>query len=509
MSVQEIQGWIQHLSDQVSTQAAQVPGYSIVHRYIRSSYQNDPVRSVIEFFLVIFAIRYLLAPSYSTKKKGQVKLSEEEIDDLIDHWTPEPLVAASTYFEEAETVKNHTIQGPSGPKVKLTNGRTVINLASYNYYNLNTNDEMKEKAIQTLRTYGVGPCGPPNFYGTQDVHMKTEADIAAHIGTEKAIIYAQAFQAISSVIPSFCKRGDIIVADHAVNYAIRKGLQISRSTVRWYKHNDMEDLERVLAKVVKDHQRKPLTRRFIVTEGLFEDVGDMSDLPKIIELKYKYKFRLMLDETWSYGVLGRTGRGLTEQQNVDAHEVDFIVGSMAGHLCGAGGFCAASRHAVAHQRIAASAYTFSAALPAMAATCASEAILRIQSDPALLAQSRENTKAMRAQLDPRSDWVACTSAPENPCLLLGLKPEIVSGRNLTAHEQEVLLQDVVDECLTQGVMITRRKGLPRKQGKEESWEALPALKVCVTTGLSEKEITKAGTTIRHAITKVMRQRKST
>ena len=77
MDVEEVQSWIQQLSDQVSVQAAQVPGYSIVHRYIRSSYQNDPVRSVIELFLVIFAIRYLLAPSYSTKKKGQVKLSEE------------------------------------------------------------------------------------------------------------------------------------------------------------------------------------------------------------------------------------------------------------------------------------------------------------------------------------------------------------------------------------------------------------------------------------------------
>lgn len=84
------------------------------------------------------------------------------------------------------------------------------------------------------------------------------------------------------MIPAFSKRGDIIVADRAVNYAIRKGIQISRSTVRWYEHNDLEDMERVLAKVVKEQSRKPLTRRFIVTEALFEDVGDMVDLPKIV-----------------------------------------------------------------------------------------------------------------------------------------------------------------------------------------------------------------------------------
>lgn len=112
--------------------------------------------------------------------------------------------------------------------------------------------------------------------------MKIEADIASHLGTQACIVYAQAFSTISSVIPAFSKRGDIIIADEAVNYAIRKGIQISRSTVRWYKHNDMADLEKVLEKVVKEQAKKPLTRRFIITEGLFENVGDMVDLPKLV-----------------------------------------------------------------------------------------------------------------------------------------------------------------------------------------------------------------------------------
>lgn len=158
----------------------------------------------------------------------------------------------------------------------------MTNLAAFNYYNLVGNEQLKEKAIQTLRTYGVGPCGPPQFYGTQDVHMKTETDIAAHVGTEACIVYANALSTVSSVIPAFSKRGDIIVADKACNYAIRKGLQICRSTIRWYEHGDMEDLERVLRKVVKEQANKPLTRRFIVTEGLFENVGDAADLPKIV-----------------------------------------------------------------------------------------------------------------------------------------------------------------------------------------------------------------------------------
>jgi len=157
---------------------------------------------------------------------------------------------------------------------------------------------------------------------------------------------------------------------------------------------------------------------------------------------------LILDETWSFGVLGRTGRGITEHQNVDAAEIDMIVGSLAGPLCAGGGFCAGSHEIVEHQRISASAYTFSAALPAMLATTASEVLSMIQSTPDMLTPVRENIKTMWAQLDPRSDWVHCTSSPENPIMILVLKPEIVANKKLSPADQEQLLQDVVDEvCL--------------------------------------------------------------
>ncbi|MCJ1471528.1 serine palmitoyltransferase component [Lambiella insularis] len=508
MDVQDVNAWVIRFRDEVSGSFQKLPGSSIVLRYVKSSYQNDPVRSGIELFLFLFALRYLLASSYSTQKKSYVTLSEEEVDELVDEWTPEPLVAPLTPFEELENERRPVIVGPTGPKSKLSNGRTVTNLASYNFYNFVANETLKEKAIQTLRTYGVGPCGPPNFYGTQDVHMKTEADIAAHLGTPACIIYAQAFSTISSVIPAFSKRGDIIVADRAVNYTIRKGIQISRSTVRWYDHNDLEDMQRVLERVVKEQAKKPLTRRFIVTEGLFEDVGDMVDLPKIIELKLRYKFRLILDESWSFGVLGRTGRGITEQQNVDAAEVDMIVGSLAGPLCAGGGFCAGSDEIVEHQRISSASYTFSAALPAMLATTASETLNMLQTTPDILVQCRENIKSMWAQLDPRSDWVCCTSSIENPMMLLVLKQEVLAQRKWSVGEQEAMLQDVVDECLAQGVLTTRLKSMPRaNSAKEAGWEPQPALKVCVTTGLTRKEIERAGITIRHAITKVVKARK--
>ncbi|KAK3319795.1 pyridoxal phosphate-dependent transferase [Cercophora scortea] len=503
MELHEVQTHLTEWLSEAASAFQKVPGSAVLIRYVRSSYQNDPVRSAIELILVIFFIRYLLAPSYSTSKQNFIKLTEadekltamrlQEIDELVDEWVPEPLVAPLTALEEIELERAPVIVGPTGPKVKLANGRTVTNLATYNFYNLNANEQIKEKAIQT-------------FYATQDVHMRTEADIAAFIGTEGCITYAQSFVTISSLIPAFCKRGDIIVADRAVNLPIRRGLEASRSIVKWFNHGDLNDLELVMQKIVRAEAKKKLTRRFIVTEGLFETTGEINDLPKLIELKQKYKFRLILDESSSFGVLGRTGRGLTEAQNVDPSQVDMIVGSMAGPLCAGGGFCAGDKDMVEHQRIMAAGYTFSAALPATVAMTASESLNILQSNPEILVACRENIRLMRAQLDPRSDWVMCTSAPENPVVFLVFKPDVVKARMLTVDDQQRLLQECVDESLANGVLITKLKGSPITSHtglKGGEWTVQPALKVCVTSGLSKKEIEKAGTVIRHAITKVM------
>lgn len=163
------------------------------------------------------------------------------------------------------------------------------------------------------------------------------------------------------------------------------------------------------------------------------------------ELKQRYKFRLILDETWSFGVLGRTGAGVTEHQGVNVREVDMLVGSLAGPICAGGGFCAGSDEIVEHQRLSASAYTFSAALPAMLATTASEVLAMLESNGEMIIQLRENIKTMWSQLDPRSEWVYSTSAIENPIMVLVLKPEVIASRKLGLSEQEQLLQEMVDE----------------------------------------------------------------
>lgn len=360
--------------------------------------------------------------------------------------------------------------------------------------------------MQILRTYGVGACGPPNFYGTQDVHMETERAIARFLGVDACIVYAQSFSTISSVIPSFAKRGDIIVADRAVNFAIQKGLQVSRSHIRWFEHNDMADLERVLAQVQTEQKRKPLTRRFIVTEGLFETMGDSPDLPRIVELKQRFKYRLILDETHSFGVLGRTGRGLTEHQNVDAANVEMLVGSLAHAVCAGGGFCAGALEVVDHQRISSSAYVFSAAIPAMLSVTATESLKMLEGNPELVSALRDNTQALRHQLE-RCEHIVITSAPENPRLVFHLRREVV-GPTRDVAEEERLLADVVDECLASNILISRVKrvndsSVTDHPKRKSTMKLPPMLMASVTIGHSKKELAAAGSVIRKAVGKAV------
>lgn len=123
-----------------------------------------------------------------------------------------------------------------------------------------------------------------------------------------------------------------------------------------------------------------------------------------------------------------------------------IIGSLAGPLCGGGGFCAGDGDIVEHQRISSAAYTFSAALPAMLATTASETIRLLQEDPKeTIGTLRENIKALRGQLDPRSDWVRCTSDECNGVQLLVFKDDVVRSREWSTADQESMMHDIIDE----------------------------------------------------------------
>ncbi|VDQ15599.1 unnamed protein product [Trichobilharzia regenti] len=215
------------------------------------------------------------------------------------------------------------------PNEKMNN-RGHLNFATLNFLNFIEDQDLSTAAVEQMKKYGVGSCGPRGFYGTFDVHLELEEILAKYLGVEKAVIYSYGAATFSSAIPSYSKRTDVIFADEGISPAAYQGLVASRSHVRFFRHNDMEHLEQLLMAQAKkdkeDPKRAMLTRRFFVVDGLYLNYGDICPLPDLIALKYKYKVRILLDETVSFGVLGKTGRGVTEYFGVDVEDIDLISG---------------------------------------------------------------------------------------------------------------------------------------------------------------------------------------
>lgn len=247
-------------------------------------------------------------------------------------------------------------------------------------------------------------------------------------------------------------------------------------------------------------------------------------------MKEKYKFRLVLDESYSFGTVGRTGRGLTELYNVSAQQVDMIVGSSAKTLAACGGFCAASRVVTEHQRINGTAFVFSAAMPPLLAVAATEAINILTDTPSILSTLQENVRTVRTILE-KVDCITIPSHPASPIIHVQVKPvspsllsppapgtpkpAALNGKSNPAsvvpynptsfnlQEEERLLQQVVEEALAQGVMITRAKHL---HGQEMA-EPRPSIRISMTAALSKKDCEKAGNVIKAALIKVLAKRK--
>jgi serine palmitoyltransferase len=226
-------------------------------------------------------------------------------------------------------------------------------------------------------------------------------------------------------------------------------------------------------------------------------------------LKTKYKYRLILDESQSIGVLGKRGAGLTDLLDVNPSQVDMIVGSMSTTLCSSGGFCAGSTEIIDHQRLSGLAYCYSASIPAMLAVSAAEALKIIQQQPSILTELTERMQSIRQTLkhksmEPLIDIYSADMDSPSPFLHIRAKPTFLKlhlkgeETDISREDEERLLQDVVDECAYQGVLVTRAKYVIEQERKCPK----PSIKIYATTGLTKKETEKAAGIVKAAIIKV-------
>uniref|UniRef100_A0A7N8XH56 Serine palmitoyltransferase 1 n=1 Tax=Mastacembelus armatus TaxID=205130 RepID=A0A7N8XH56_9TELE len=349
---------------------------------VQAFYEAPAYHLILEGILILWIIRLLFSKTY--KLHETYKLTEKEKEDLIEEWQPEPLVPFVS--KDHPSLNYDVVTGPPSHNIVI-NGKECINFASFNFLGLLDNERVKVSALASLKKYGVGTCGPRGFYGTFDVHLELESRLAKFMKTEEAIIYSYGFATIASAIPAYSKRGDIIFVDEAACFSIQKGLQASRSLIKYFKHNDMEDLERLLKEQDMEDHKNPrkarVTRKFIVVEGLYINTADICPLPELVKLKYKYKVRIFLEESMSFGVLGEHGRGVTEHFGISIDEIDLISANMENAVASIGGFCCGRSFVIDHQRLSGQGYCFSASLPPMLAAAAIEALNIMEEDPGI------------------------------------------------------------------------------------------------------------------------------
>ncbi|KAM3849650.1 serine palmitoyltransferase 1-like, partial [Diretmus argenteus] len=238
----------------------------------------------------------------------------------------------------------------------------------------------------------------------------------------------------------------------------------------------------------KNPRKARVTRRFIVAEGLYINTADVCPLPELVKLKYKYKVRIFLEESMSFGVLGEHGRGVTEHFGVNIDDIDLISANMENAVASIGGFCCGRSFVIDHQRLSGQGYCFSASLPPMLAAAAIEALNIMEEDPDIFTVLREKCKHVHTALQG-TPGLKVVGVPFAPALHLQLQSS--SG---SRDADLKMLRSIVDYCLERQVALT----VARYLEKEERFLPPPSIRVVVTIEQTEEEIKKAAFCIHEA-----------
>src|SRR6202030_785360 len=234
--------------------------------------------------------------------------------------------------------------------------------------------QVKEAATLAIRKYGSGCSGSRLLNGTLDLHVKLEAELAAFVHKEAAIIFGTGFQANYAALSALTEKGDAMICDHNLHASLVEGaLRSPARTVR-FRHNDMEHFERCVENC------PPEEKIFIVSECVFSMEGDIADLKDIMRVAKPYGARVFVDEAHGIGVLGKTGAGAAEHLGV-LDDVDIIMGTFSKSLASVGGFIASERAVVDYLKHTARPFVFSASLPAASVAAVGAALQIMKKEP--------------------------------------------------------------------------------------------------------------------------------
>ncbi len=266
--------------------------------------------------------------------------------------------------EELKSIKDaglykeeRIIVSPQGAEIKIESGDTVINFCANNYLGLSNHPALIQAAREGMASHGFGMSSVRFICGTQDIHKTLERKISEFFGTDDTILYAACFDANGGVFEPILTKEDAIISDSLNHASIIDGVRLCKAQRYRYQNADMEDLEEKL----KEAQEQRF--RIIVTDGVFSMDGNVAPMDKIIELAEKYDALVMVDEAHSAGVVGETGRGVTELFDIRG-KVDIITGTLGKAFGGAiGGFTTGRKEIIDLLRQRSRPYLFSNSIP--------------------------------------------------------------------------------------------------------------------------------------------------
>ena len=298
------------------------------------------------------------------------------------------------------------ITGKQGTEVEM-GGHKVLMFGSNAYTGLTGDQRIIDKAKEALEKYGTGCAGSRFLNGTLDLHVKLEKEIAEFIGKEDCLCFSTGFSVNQGVIPALLSKDDYVICDDRDHASIVDGRRLAFAKQLHYKHNDMEDLERVL-------QRLPLEAiKLIVVDGVFSMEGDLAKLPEIVALKKKYNCSVMVDEAHGIGVFGRQGRGVCDHFGL-TQDVDLIMGTFSKSLASIGGFIAADFDTINFLRHHCRTYIFSASNTPAATAAAMEALHIIQQEPERIERLWSVTRYALKRFHEESFEIGETESPIIP-----------------------------------------------------------------------------------------------
>ena len=282
------------------------------------------------------------------------------------------------------------IEENEGPVVMIE-GRKIIMAGSNNYLGLTADPRVKEAAVEAVKKYGTGCSGSRYLTGTLDLHIKLEERLAAFFGREACLLFSTGYQTAQGIIPTLVQKGDYVVSDRDNHACIVAGNLMAKGAfadfIR-YKHNDMEDLEKVLTKLPAE------AAKLVVSDGVFSTTGTIVDLPNLVKSARKHNARILIDDAHSTGVIGKGGRGTASHFGLEK-EVDMTMGTFSKTFSSLGGFVVGDQAVINFIKHHALALIFSAS-PTPAAVAAALAALDImEKEPERMHKLIANADKMR------------------------------------------------------------------------------------------------------------------